>query len=57
MLDKKFYKCDPKKNTECKKTACQNECFFTTCKKYSANGKEYRINADTNQFEVVDARR
>lgn len=33
----KFYLCDPKKNTECKKTHCQDLCKHTTKKEYRAN--------------------
>lgn len=36
-----FYKCNPMLNKECKKTHCQNECEYTTKKKYSADGKKY----------------
>lgn len=33
--EKLFYKCDPAKNTECTKEACQRECFHTTKKEYA----------------------
>lgn len=36
------YKCDPSKHKDCKKTACQTDCFLTLHKEYSADGKRYR---------------
>ncbi|MBR5421030.1 MAG: hypothetical protein IK115_07795 [Lachnospiraceae bacterium] len=30
-----IYICDPGKNTECSKTACQDLCFHTTKRKYA----------------------
>lgn len=46
-----FYKCDPSKNTDCRKTACQNECKYTTKAECSADGKKYRFNVMTWEFE------
>lgn len=43
MYDPWFYKCDPEKNSECKKTGCQRDCFLTLHKEYSKDGKEYRF--------------
>lgn len=51
-----LYKCDYKKNTECKKTACQQECFFTTKEKYRANNKVYVYNHGINGIEVKNDR-
>lgn len=34
----KLYLCNPRKNTECKKTACQSDCFMTTKKECSLDG-------------------
>ena len=33
-----MYICNPSKNTECKKTSCQTECFMTTHKEFSDDG-------------------
>lgn len=33
--NKRCYLCDPDKNTSCRKTACQEECFYTTYPKYA----------------------
>lgn len=33
----KVYLCDPKKNTGCEKTFCQDFCKHTTQKEYRAN--------------------
>lgn len=33
--DPEIYWCDPKKNKDCRKTACQKECFMTTKKEYA----------------------
>lgn len=30
MKNSRIFICDPDKNTECRKTACQKECYFTT---------------------------
>ena len=30
-----IYLCDPEKNTECRKTACQDLCFYTKKRKYA----------------------
>jgi hypothetical protein len=38
-----IYKCDPEKNSECRKTGCQRECFHTLHKEYSKDGKQYRF--------------
>lgn len=40
-LEAVIYKCDPNKNLTCAKTSCQKECFYTTNKNCSADGKEY----------------
>lgn len=32
-----FYKCDPEKNTKCKKTFCQTYCFLTTKPEFKAD--------------------
>lgn len=32
---KPVYICDPKKNYDCRKTLCQEGCFFTENKEYS----------------------
>lgn len=34
----KLYICDPEKNTECKKTACQQECKYTTNPAFKKDG-------------------
>lgn len=31
---KPLYICNPKLNTECKKTSCQKECYFTSNPKF-----------------------
>lgn len=33
-----LYKCDPAKNTECRKTGCQNPCRMTRNKAFSTDG-------------------
>lgn len=38
IIMKIVYKCDPEKNAECKKTACQDLCFMTSKKEYSSDG-------------------
>lgn len=48
------YKCDPQKNTECKKRSCQSLCFHTLNSKYSADGRKYRYNVNTDEFEDMD---
>ena len=48
------YKCDPNKNTTCAKTACQKQCQYTLNPYYSADGKRYRLNDDTNEIEELD---
>ena len=45
-----IYKCDPKKNITCRKTACQNECFFTVNECYSVDGKPYIYNEEKQNF-------
>lgn len=40
--DPYVYKCDPELNSECKKTACQRDCFLTLHKEFSKDGKKYR---------------
>lgn len=50
------YKCDPNKNVTCRKTACHNPCFYTLNPAYSADGKRYRLNDNTNEIEDLDAR-
>ena len=47
------YKCNPEKNTNCKKTLCQKDCFFTYNKDYSEDGKRYKYNADTDKTECM----
>lgn len=37
------YKCDPEKNTKCRKTCCQTDCFLTTHREFSKDGKQYRF--------------
>jgi hypothetical protein len=48
-----FYKCDPSKNADCRKTTCQNECKFTTKAECSCDGKKYRFNVMTWEFEEI----
>ena len=39
-----FYRCDPSKNTDCKKgVLCQMKCFYTTKKGFSSDGKPVGI--------------
>lgn len=47
------FRCDPEKNKECRKTSCQRECFMTTKKKYSLDGKYYRYDQFFDNFEEV----
>ena len=47
-----LYRCDPKKNDRCRKTACQNECFFTTHKEYRKDSKVYIYNYGIGGVEV-----
>lgn len=56
MVNDILYKCDPNKFKECRKTACQELCQFTSHKEYSIDNKEYKYNADKDEYEVVDAR-
>lgn len=54
-----LYKCDPKKNTECAKSACGVECFMTTNEKFAADDSciilyEGEIRSTTD-FAVVTA--
>lgn len=49
-----FYKCDPSKNLECKKTVCQQECKFTIKAECSADGKRYRFNVMTWEYEEIN---
>ena len=51
----RVYKCDPKKNKNCKKTACQILCFYSLNPANSADGKVYKYNANTGKEEVVDS--
>lgn len=37
---KVFYLCDPKLNTKCEKTCCQDECRLTTHIEYAAKDSE-----------------
>ena len=48
------YKCDPKKNTTCRKTSCQIFCFYSLNPFNSVDGKKYRYNANTKREEEVD---
>lgn len=32
------YKCDPEKNTVCRKSSCQTYCFLTTYPEFSSDG-------------------
>lgn len=50
------YKCDPSRNAECKKNSCQSLCFHTSNSKYSIDGKRYKYNANTDEFEDMDGR-
>jgi len=55
----KLYLCDPKKNTECKKTCCYElnmnpqygECKFTTDPRFRKNGHVYYYNEETHHVE------
>lgn len=35
-----LYLCDPEKNTECKKSGCQNPCRYTTKVEFAKGGNE-----------------
>lgn len=48
------YICDFERNKECKKTACQELCFHTLNPAYSVDGKRYRFNVDTGEYENMD---
>ena len=48
------YLCDPEKNNLCRKTACQKECKHTTHKEFSLDGKKYRYNDYSHNYEVVE---
>ena len=38
---KVLYPCDPSKNTECAKTACQTQCTMTAKKEFAKDGWKY----------------
>ena len=53
-----LYLCDPRKNKECRKTACYHNprseyglCQWTTDRRYSKDGKEYVYNEETGDVE------
>lgn len=37
------YLCDPSKNTECRKTSCQTDCFITYQSECKADGEESKL--------------
>lgn len=49
------YRCDFERNKECEKTVCQDLCFHTLNPDYSVDGKRYRYNADSDEYENLDA--
>lgn len=49
-VGKRLYLCDPEKNTECKKTICQTDCFHTTKIKCRKNMNVYRADAVTGEI-------
>ncbi|MBR1736391.1 MAG: hypothetical protein IJ736_05175 [Firmicutes bacterium] len=51
---KVVYKCDFKRNKECKKTSCQKECYYTCKPEYSLDGKKYGYNDIAVKFEEMD---
>ena len=48
------YFCDPSKNHECKKTACQDLCFLTTEKEYSIDGIPMKYNPENGEVEIIN---
>ena len=46
-----LYLCDPQKNVDCPKDICQTECFYTTKKEFSKDGKVYRYNHKTCELD------
>lgn len=48
------YKCDPVKNTACRKTACQKECSHTKYREYSVDGIPLIYNSETDDYDEVD---
>ena len=48
------FRCNPKLNRKCKKAGCQKECFYTTHKEYSVDGKFYRYNEFFSNYEEVE---
>ena len=49
--DRFLYKCDPAKNTGCKKTLCQSVCFFTTDKRCRSENQKYYVDSLTGQIK------
>lgn len=54
MCDFFVYLCDPDKHYLCKKTGCQKECFHTLHREFSKDGKKYRYNDYSHNYEVVE---
>lgn len=55
-----FYLCDPSKNIECSKRGCAHNpnskyprCCMTMKKECSTDGKKYRFNEKTMEYEKV----
>lgn len=51
MEHKELYVCDPNKNVECKKTACQEDCFCTAKVEYARDTK-YRLRSNSRVIET-----
>ena len=57
MSEAIFYKCDPNKNTECRKTGCfenGGECEMTTNEELAINGKRYIFDAVIGRYTYAD---
>lgn len=53
MSDRRVFKCDSNKNTNCKKTICQGLCKFTTNQEYSIDGKTYAYDNTLQDYVEV----
>ena len=49
--DKFLYICDPAKNTGCKKTICQTDCFYTTKRACRVSDQKFYVNPKTHNIE------
>ena len=53
-MGRRLYECDPRLNTKCHKTGCQDYCFHTSHVEFAKSPRAYEVAEDLTLVEVKE---